>query len=205
MLVPAMTLAEIKKEIDKDFPIVRNKGIYVMKKLLHEYKPRGGEMIVKFIDYLSKYKNNWIIRFGLTKKNPNMSTIAFYYGEKGLVAIAPLDNGALLAFHTSHFFKRFNERLNLNLTLPNDIIRRYMNENDRYEVEFLDEYSPGVFSIFCAARSGYILGSQDDNMHVIRMNTIITPAMLKGSQRSLAEELNEEMKKYPYDPKRLNY
>ncbi len=204
MLVPSMTLAEIKKEIDKDFPIVRNKGIYVQRKLLHEYKPKGGETIVKYFDYVSKYKNNWIIRFGLNKKNTFSNHITYYYGDKGLLAIAPVDNGALLTFHTTHFFKRFNERLNLNLTLPKDIIRKFMNENDRYEVHQLEEYSRGVFSIFVAARNGYILGTHDKNLRIIRMNTFITFEMLKCDQRSVADKLNSEMKKYPYDPEKFN-
>jgi len=200
MLVPSMTLAEIKKEIDKDFPIVRNKGIYVQRKLLHDLKPHGSDKIVRYLDYVSKYKNNWIIRFGLSKKDSKMSQMVWYHNEKGLAAISIADNGAWLCYHTPHFFRRVNERLNLNLSRPQDIIRRFMDENDRFHVEILEEFGEGLFTIFCATRSGYILGVEDDNNHFFKMNTFITHDMLKGSQRSLAEELNSEMGKYKYIP-----
>jgi len=50
MLVPLMTIEEIRREINKDFPIVFRKMGYVAQKLKKKF--------VQFFDYYSKYKNN---------------------------------------------------------------------------------------------------------------------------------------------------
>jgi hypothetical protein len=59
MIIPTMTLEEIRKEISKDFPILDRKVNYVvhdlLKKLSNYEKTKG---YVQFFDYCSK----WIFR-----------------------------------------------------------------------------------------------------------------------------------------------
>ena len=198
MLVPSMTLDEIKKEMSKEYPIISNKARYTQQKFLHALRPHGDETIVRYLDYLSKYKNNWIIRFGLRKKDSVVSFMAYYYNEHGLVGIAPTDDFTSFTYHTAHFFKRFNERLHLNLTMPKDIIRAFMNENDRFHLEKLEQFAPGIYTVFCATRLGYVLGNLDENGDYVKMNTFITHDMLKGSQHDIANALNAELQKYKY-------
>ena len=71
-----------------------------------------------------------------------------------------------------------------------------MNESDEYDGRRLDKIGHGVFKLFCATHRGYCLGTYDENLKFMKMNTFITHEMLKGSQFELAAELNSEIEKY---------
>jgi hypothetical protein len=200
MLVPSMTLKEIKKEIAKDAPIVFRKCSYLEHDLARATNPHGKEKVVRFYDYLSKYKNNWLIRLELTRREFANSFMVYYYNEIGLAGIMVTPNDEAITYHTSHFFKRFNERLHLNLVTPKEIMRAFMNECTGYHAKKMEMISPGVHKMFCASESGYSFGIDDENNNYWRMNTFITHEMLKEGQKPLAEFLSSKMEKYLKDP-----
>jgi len=196
MLVPSMTLSEIRRELDKDFPIVHRKGEYLLEDLKRISRRTRVENIVKFYDYYSKQKNNWIIRVETLKKGGYMGCLAYYYGNSGLVCVIKLANDDHILYHTAHFFKRFNERLHLNLTNPNDIMRAYLNENPSIQLKAVSVIKPGFYSFFSASPHGYGLGTCDQEQKFYKMNTFITHDMLRGDQIDRAEYLNSLLREY---------
>jgi len=79
MLVPAMTLKEVRREFEKDFEIIFRKATYVSHKLEKNLSKTMKEKgFVRFYDYFSKYKNKWIYRMHINKKQDIVSFMMFY-------------------------------------------------------------------------------------------------------------------------------
>ena len=129
MLVPSMTLGEIRKEMKKDFPILQRKSLYMIKDLSDERKKSKDKSFSGVYDYLSKYKNKWLYKIAFNAKVYHAAYLAYFYNDVGLVAIEPLPSANYLIFYTTHFFKRYNERLNLNIVKPYDILHHYVEKH----------------------------------------------------------------------------
>lgn len=187
-----MTLSEIKSEIARDYPIVRRKAEYTGVKMKHIFHPHGKESKIQLLDYVSKNKNNWIIRIEVNKKELKMSFLVYFYNEIGILGIIPSDDDAFIHVHTSHFFKRFNERLHLNLRTPVEILHKYLDESDSYKSKITAELAPGIFKTFTLHSLGYCLGIMDNNIKVEKLNTFITHEMLGKNQISISEYIKKE-------------
>ena len=203
MFLPTMNLIEVRREFLKDCPIVHRKGEYLLKDLKHSSLPHGDEKIDKFFDYVSKQKNNWIIRCEINRRHSALTFCAYYYSNKGLVAINSLHNDSVLIYHTSHFLQRMNERLNLNLTTPKEILMAFLKEFEAYNGQKLEMISPWIFKLFSATNKGICLGTHDTNLKFTKMNTFITHEMLRGDQISLAQRLSIVLEKYKADASNL--
>jgi len=196
MLVPAMTLEEIRREVEKDFPIVHRKSSYVsnkMKRIFRDSLRQGN--VVRFFDYVSKQKNKWIYKIELSNKPALITFMAYYYGAKGLNAVMMISDNNMLYF-SAHFFNRYNERRKLNLAMPHDIIRSFMSDNLQFSFKKLEEISAGVYTFFGVTDSGVALGTYYQNANLYKMNTFITSDMLTGNQVAMEEQLKARLVKY---------
>jgi len=196
MLVPAMTLEEIRREVEKDYPIVHRKSSYVSRKLQRLLRNAIREnTVVRFFDYYSKQKNNWIYKIELNKKLPQITFAVYYYGDKGLTVIEPIASNIML-YCTAHFFNRYNERRNLNLIMPNDIIRSFMNDNVQFTFKRLEEIYPGNYTVFGTTDSGITLGTFNASTNLYKLNTFITRDMLRGDQVEMEVQMKMMLGKY---------
>ena len=195
MFVPSMTIKELRAEINKDFPIVLRKTNYIARKLEKLIKPNNKTNTTRFYTYQSKYKNQWIYRISIIGKEIYVGFITYYYGNRGLTAISVLPNDTLM-YLTGHFFQRFNERLKLGLTLPEDIIREFMNQNTAFVSHKLEEVRPGVSKLFSVMPSGVMLGTHHKHLNYYRINTFITNAMLRGEQIARKQQLKDILDNY---------
>ncbi|MBP9152006.1 MAG: hypothetical protein KBF73_06955, partial [Flavobacteriales bacterium] len=100
MLVPKMNLAEMRKEIDKDFEIVQRKSLFVLKDLKKEHAPLRQKRIIKVYDYFSKFKNNWIFKWDVDKKVTLPNYLVWYIGDRGLTAVESFPNNPGLFYYT---------------------------------------------------------------------------------------------------------
>jgi len=191
-----MNLAEIRKEIDKDFLIVQRKAAYLEKELQHLLKHRHVEQEVRFHDYLSKYKNQWVIRLELQHKGWMASYITHFYSDKGLVAISPDKNSDYLSFYTAHFLKRFNERMKLELVMPADIIRAYADENLIASENKLGATEKGIYKFYCTTPHGYVLGTCNTFEKFYKLHTFLTCEMVTGSEAEKVKIINDTLEKY---------
>lgn len=196
MLVPSMTLEEMRKDLEKDFPIVCRKGQYVYEKLLKQLAPRRDEEYYRTFDYYSKHKNTWIFSLIVSKKKPSVHAMVYFYGKRGLTGIRKSVSDGSMAYYTAHFFKRYNERLNLGFVFPEDIIRAYLKENPVYNTNLLEEFKPGLYKIFSSTKSGILLGTYDKHIQFLKINTFISRDMLKGDQVARDMQLKKQLDKY---------
>jgi hypothetical protein len=196
MLVPAMTLEEVRREFEKDFEIIYRKAAYVSHKLEKTLSKTMKEKgYVRFFDYYSKYKNKWIYRVNITKKQDIVSFMMFYDSPKGHMTITATD-GDYLIFHTGHFFERFNERCKLGLTSYKDIVCAFMDDCITYGFQPLEQIAPGVKKFFGIVPSGAVLGIQDENLHIYRINTFLSNDLLHHDQKEFQQQLNDTLNKY---------
>jgi len=196
MLLPSMTLEEIRKEVDKDYEILVRKINYHsldIKKRLSKYELEKGYEY--YFDYLSKYKNKWICRLVLDKKGCLYSSLLIYRNYRGHVCISPSRTKDITYF-TGHFFERYNERCKLGFTNFNDIVKHYMKEMGRFNYEILNEIEPGISKIFCTTSQGIVLGMYNKEYNLIKANTFIPNEMLTENQATLKNELNFALDKY---------
>ena len=206
MIVPSMNMLEIQREWEKEFPIIFRKAGYVAKEMHKTLKLNKEDEIVKYFDYLSKFKNNWIYSITFTKKRDYFIFLVYNYDRQGLNAYTVMggDESYMFVF-TAHFFKRYNERRKLSLVKPNDILRAFMDDNHSFSVQPLDDLNENMNNIICAADTGVLLGTADTKQKIYRMNTYLTNDMLKEDQKAITIALHEEFdhdgRDYtPYNP-----
>ena len=106
------------------------------------------------------------------------------------------ETGEVLFFFTSHFFNRYNERLNLNLVHPKDIMTNFVSLNEKFQAEHLGEVNKDVQKIFVVNQLGIMLGHFDMKLKVMYLNTFITHDMLKGEQVEKFKQLSNHLDKY---------
>jgi len=196
MILPTMTFEEVRRELEKDAPIVMRKAYYVSLDLEKKMGKAGLKQgPIQYFDYLSKYKNQWIYRLRFTKKRTEISVMMVYHNGHGhaAVAVSPEDD---IVYHTPHFLNRYNERRNLGLTNYKNIIHAFMNENQIYTWEELEEIKEGVFKVFMQIPSGAVLGTLDKNLWFTKANTYLPNEMLNKTQTERQADMKERIEKY---------
>ncbi len=136
MIVEAMTRAELTREVMKDFEKLRDTTEL---RLVEQYdKERRKFKIDRQRTYSKMYpiktgsKNTWLI---FISKKPaaekyndgdtvSVSYVVYFYTSRGLSVINVSPTGFLDMYY-AHFFKRYNERMNLGLSRPLDVLQHY--------------------------------------------------------------------------------
>jgi hypothetical protein len=204
MLVPSMTMREIRNEMVKDFPMVYRKMEYVaedLKKTLD--KKTFCQGYVHFFDYVSKLKNHWICRVAVDKFRFQRRAIMVYHNGHGHVGISVIDFNKIV-YHTGHFFLRYNERLNLGLKDFHDIVRAYLKENYDYNFINIDCIGERIYTIFGTINSGVVAGTIHSDLMFAKMNTFLPEAILSPNQEKRLAKLRQVMEKYKDNADDLN-
>jgi hypothetical protein len=196
MLVPNMSVEEIRKEVLKDYPILQRKMNYhsldIKKKLSTATLKQG---YVQFFDYTSKYKNHWIYKIICYKKEYDIMAMLVYHNGKGHVGIEVADDNSII-YHTGHFFLRYNERRQLGLCNFNDIVKAYLNENFMYHLQMLDKLTPDIYTFFGRTQTGVIMGTINKKTSFAKINTFLTNESLNKNQLEQLNQLRAQMEKY---------
>lgn len=191
MYTETMTADELVEEFTADLPQVIS---------VSDAKQVKADKIIKkskmFPVYLHAYvktkrKNDWIIL--LEAKNSK------YVGDDCLISfISHFDLGAgryamfwtsykntpIHIIFTPHFFKRFAERVGLNLT-GIDLIHRYFKKNPSYGFNTASDFFGNIqkINVYGSTTEGVAMGVQLNTKHnIILFRTFITYDMCKGKQ-----------------------
>lgn len=192
MLVPAMNMDEIRKEVYKDFPCIYRKAGYVASKVLKNFGPIKDKVIYKAFDYCSPSKNKWIYSLKLSKSQTVIFLLAYFYNQSGLHAYGVFGDSDYLLHFDKHFFERYNERENLGLPLKHDVMQTFVKENFVYSFHKYGEEN-GVSKMFYLTEKGMILGDRDDSKKVINARTYLPYRLLTQKKVSLACKGIKEM------------
>lgn len=198
MLVTSMNPAEINNQIYREYDKLWSSTVT---RLVHEYhRERKKLKIDKDRLYTKDYhikttsKNNWIICIGKAPSiekynNPESTTVTcvvYYYTEKGIRVFNPGSKEAVAVFN-GHFFKRYNERLHLNLSKPVDIIVHFFKHSRDIHQTLLPKEQK-MYSIgFC--KNGMLLGEFNYNEKWLVWKTFISRDLTKRNQEEVEYEL----------------
>ena len=132
MLVEAMNYQEITKEVMKDFEKLRANTEPRLgdgyEKERRKFKIDKSRTYPKAYSVKTASKNTWILFFSKApgrdkyqgQDSTTVSYVVYYYTSRGL-SVINLSSAGYLELYYGHFFKRYNERMNLNLDKPIEI------------------------------------------------------------------------------------
>ena len=191
MIVPTMNPEEIYREIMRDFEVIKRRGHgsgdlfrreMLRKKLQHEKRA---------ITFKTDHLNEWQIVFSLWPKEIKTAYFLKGWDKIGKVAyiIHFINEDKFVVKYNTHFFKRYNERMNLGLTEPDKIINHFFKNNFEHhmgQTELLDDgtrYNTFIYE------KGMGIGWEDETKKTIHIKTYISNEILTRRQQSLAEHI----------------
>jgi hypothetical protein len=208
MLLTTMTDAEISTQIHKEYSILWDTTV---ERLLGEYdRERRKLKVDKASTYEKDYrvkthgKNNWIICIGKQPSYPKytgdestcITCAVYYHAERGTRVLIPADGGRTSVFNP-HFFHRYNERLNLQLQKPLDVIVHFLkNSKDIY-----DYLSPHQNKIkvngYC--KNGLLFGELSPDKKWLVWKTFVSRDLAKPEQEQMEAILKGQLAKQLLD------
>ena len=184
MIVHTMTMQEINKEIEKDYPEIYN---YCNRSLQHYEKKYKKNKVSKskLTRYNSKNGNEWICVFYPYENSFTFSIGVFIPQAKSYMIGFLFQNikydGKLLVYFTKHFFDRYKERMKLS--------------NDRYEIFktfFVNDtlllstrkfpIDIDNFKVAYKSKNGLLLGDIYNKIPASIIRTFISKEMVKSGQ-----------------------
>ena len=202
MLVPAMNHQEIAAQIKREYYKI---CATTLLRVGAEYdRERRKLKVSKEAIYPKEYeiktagKNNWIIFLhkapGEKKYTGTQSLcflcVVYYYSDKGLMAYYVPENGLLAGF-TSHFFKRYNERLRLNLPNPVDIVKAFFRKGMYCTLKIVERNNRPHIIAFGV--DGIRFAEIMNDGSYIEWRTFVPRELAYRKQVELEQELTEEL------------
>lgn len=167
MLVPSMNHNELCIQIIREYLKLR---MTTIKRLISEYDRERKKLHIKKEDsYFKEYpiktkgKNTWIIFLHKAPSQPkytntdciNLLGVVYFYDKIGLRVFSVSDS-LLLNGYNGHFFRRYKERLNLDLTEPLDIVKSFIKNSGYSQVEITEKNKKKY--AFGISKEGILLG-----------------------------------------------
>jgi hypothetical protein len=207
MIVPAMSVTEIQKELSRDFEYCFAR----IQREMNQYrraiiKSSKFPMCFKPIDYVTPSRNHFIIFLeAKSKKNANdpyITFVGYYLRPEGIYAamLLPTYGGdKTIILYPPHFFERYKQRYLLEDICTLDAIKTYFRINPTNMLEFVDAKK---FRGSC--NQGFVFGEMlTSNILVIK--TFVSKEMLKGEQVDLNSKLTKQISELNEMKISLNY
>jgi hypothetical protein len=185
MIVPNMSLTEIRKAISDDFDNEIKRKIQLVK-ITHQGKwmRNGRKDFVETILFPSKSKNNW--RITITCNSGGVHSVPYLvsYNNTGITASHIDPEGAfssLMHFNT-HFFKRYRERGKVGIEKPEDLVKFFFKKNS----VLLTCYYPredGTQQLFTPLTGGVGLGNYHEESDICEFKTFVDDSLLREDQK----------------------
>lgn len=203
MIVPTMTYQEVRAQVLNDQKLI---NVRYLDRYLENYdKMRRKNRINKLdsfpksFEFRTPAKNSWCI---VLKKD---NEIEKYKGINSIIAncfirvntfdgyrIYTVNSQGKMVAYKSHFFKRYNERLGLNLVNPIDKVIHYFTFNYNSLITSIE--SPNKQLLVGKCRDGLILGEYQVENGLLLFRTFINNELMRDSQLHLIEEMREDLK-----------
>lgn len=193
MIVNTMNVDEVCHELLLDFDAVARKGHMLISIFEHEMNRKHVVHTTKLAEYMSPRQNKWLILLNHNGTVTSASPTLYQYNENGMMAYSILRTPKLkrVVIQNGHFFKRYNERLKLNLTKPLDILKHYLKHNNRVAPSFSNEGVEDKRIVMAEVFGGAALGYFIPEKQYLCMKTFVTHDMLGDSQRNIIEAIRK--------------
>jgi hypothetical protein len=190
MIVPAMSITEIHKELSRDYDYCLTR----IQRDLNHYrraiiKSSKFPICFKPIDYVTPSRNHFILFLeAKSKKNANdpyVTFVGYYLRPEGIYAamlIPDYGGEKKIILYPPHFFERYKQRYLNEDVCTLDAIKTYFRINPTNIIEFIDAKR---FRGSC--NEGFVFGEML-NSNIFIVKTFVSKAMLKGEQVDLNED-----------------
>ena len=198
MIVPNMSLPEIRKSVFEDFSHeIKSKLQSIEITYQGRWIRNGRKDFVETISYRVKSRNNW--RITVSCGNNGVSAIPYLisYNNVGLTAShVPMDFDSMPLLHfNTHFFKRYRERGKISIEKPEDLVKFFFKKNP----VLFPCYSPrkdGTQQLFTPLSGGVGLGNYHEESGICEYKTFVDNSLLRQDQKDeickiWTETLNE--------------
>lgn len=191
-----MNHKEVAAEFMRDLTIIKDR---TLPRLQTEYDRERKKLKInllkeypKVYSIKTKAKNNWLIFLRGSTLNHKYCGIhdirhccvTYYYEKRGLVVLREHKEGKWIELFWGHFFKRYNERLNLGLSQPIDAVKRYFINNPALFHKLHNEdncqYSIGV------SKEGFVFGQLINDTFLVN-KTFISKEMASRKKKDFED------------------
>lgn len=197
MIVTTMTPQELTKEIYSDWEIATKSWDRLSRNYDRERR-RGkiakGNSYDRAYEIKTKKKNSWI--FILSKapsienykdlSSINVCSLVYYYSPIGIRVFKIMPSGGLSVYN-GHLFTRYNERMNLGLSIPLEIVKRFFINNGYYTSKVLPRGDREFTLSVC--KEGILLGEIQEERRWIVHKTFITREDVVTDQDNIEKDL----------------
>lgn len=209
MIVPAMTIQEIHKELLEDVKSLNNKMEYCKEDFAKCVLRTRCYPFAKSYDCVTKERKNFFnVTFTALKrssrKNPMFAIYGLYVRREGTYAVALTLEMNMISIYPPHFFQRYRERIVKDDSISNrDIIKRYFRNDWGFTASVVNENFEAVYRCFeiedkndrvsfvAVTTQGYCFGERQGDVNI--MKTIISEDMLHENQKPLFNKLREDL------------
>lgn len=141
-------------------------------------------------------KNNWLLYIHKCHteeqyrgpESARYMNVAYYYDSVGLKVVS-IGYENMLTTYNGHFFKRYNERIGLNLSQPLDIVNAFFANCGYVHADVIEKKDR--LSLFGVVKDGLMLGDYHQNPVTLEWKTFITRDLKKAEQDNMEKDLIE--------------
>jgi hypothetical protein len=191
MLVPTMSLTEIKKSVINDYrPEVKNKVETIKIAYKAKWIREGRKDFVETINFPVKSKNNWRITILCVKGNISTIPYLISYDKYGITAtlfLTEFVDDQMLHFN-AHFFKRFRERGKIDIDKPDQVIKLFFRKN-QFLVPCYSPRDDGTQQLFVPLLGGVGLGNYHLDNNICEFKTFVDNSLLGKNQLTEISEI----------------
>ncbi len=195
MIVPSMSINEVYREVMTDFETVHRKAGVQGQIFQNEMLRKKRSHETRTINYKTAHFNEWHIMFRIFQHYIHQAFYVRSTDKRGPVTYGIQFNNdtgqKLLVKHNTHFFKRYNQRLQLNLEKPAEVIKHFFKHNFDREQAQSEVLANGRRLVQFVFSQGVGVGWQDDEKKLINIKTFIANDTLNKSQKSLVEFIKD--------------
>jgi hypothetical protein len=196
MLVLSMTTEEIYREIMRDLDTVKRRSDMEALILQKQMLRKKLQNEVRTLCYKTQHRNEWQIVFHIDCKGIKKAFYLQTRDHRGMVAYTiefmDMIDGTTekyLVKYNSHFFQRYNERMQLGFSDQAKTIKYFFKKNLEYKKGATEIIADKLRNIHFVYENGIGIGWQDDAVKAITMKTFVSNDILTRRQRSLAEHI----------------
>lgn len=148
----------------------------------------------------TKAKNPWLIFLNKAPadnnykgtESINMLSATYYYSANGLKVYKISQTGGLHVYN-DHFFRSYNDVMDLNLTNPIEIVEHFFNFNGYSHLQV--SMKNGKETALGICNSGFLLGELQYNRHWLVYNTFISWNDAREEHLELKKQLLDSLQK----------
>jgi len=196
MIVPTMKAGEVYAEVMRDFQILWKKAYITGIHLHNDLRRKKLQHEICCLKFKTPYHNEWDLLFRLNTRGIDRAFYIKSMDKVGTVAynLQFRNHGKenaekFLIKYNSHFFSRYNERMNLKISEPAQVIRHFFKNNFDSDIGESQLMEDGTRYIHFVFREGMGIGWQEDATKTIHIKTFISNKTLSEKQLSLAEHI----------------